>query len=277
MTNTPELTATAASDDRQRTRSAEVGAERGGAAGETRQDGGEDRRQPGDGDQRDAAQAQPQRIRPPATRHGPDHVHRVLDRVGDTERAVHGDQQAHREGDAVAAKSVRVAELVADHGELPERRVEDAMLERRVVLQHEPEDRREQQEQREQRQEPVVGDQRRQVDALIVVELVEGRQRHAHRRGGAAGTRRSARSWSWCSCWFPAGGASNRSTLAQRGLTHQQGGRSGRGIGEREALGIEVAVGEGEAGCGRRWHRCAGHGRRARRARRRGATAGCVE
>ena len=40
-------------------------------------------------------------------------------------------------------------------------------------LQHEAEDRHQQEQQREQRQEPVVGDQRSQVGALVVAELVD--------------------------------------------------------------------------------------------------------
>ena len=110
----------------------------------------------------------------------PGDVHRVLDGVGDAEGAVDGDEHTDDEGDTTAAHALRIAELLSDHGELAERRVEDPRLEFCVVLQHEPEDRREQEEQRKQRQEAVEGDQRGKVHALVVVKLVD----HGQRRTG---------------------------------------------------------------------------------------------
>ena len=58
-------------------------------------------------------------------------------------------------------------------GNCGERRVQQLVLQVGVALQHEAEDRHKQQQQREQRQEPVVGDQRGEVGALIVGELVD--------------------------------------------------------------------------------------------------------
>ena len=49
----------------------------------------------------------------------------------------------------------------------------------RIALQHEAEDRDQQQQQREQRQEPVVGDQRGEIRALVVGELVDDGDREA--------------------------------------------------------------------------------------------------
>jgi hypothetical protein len=71
------------------------------------------------------------------------------------------------------------AQLAADHRELSERRVDQLRPQVRIAVQREAEDRHEQQEQGEQRQEPVVGDQRGQVRALVVAELVEHGKREA--------------------------------------------------------------------------------------------------
>jgi len=49
----------------------------------------------------------------------------------------------------------------------------------RIAVQHEAENRHQQQQQRKQRQKAVVGDQRRQVAALVIGELVHHSQREA--------------------------------------------------------------------------------------------------
>src|SRR3954469_4452214 len=58
--------------------------------------------------------------------------------------------------------------------------------------------------------------------------------------GGAAGTRRSVRSCSWCPRWFPNRGVASRA--------HRAAPAPSRVWSERKAARIELAVGEGEAG-----------------------------
>jgi len=140
--------------------------------------------------------------------HRPGDVQGVLQRLGETESAVHGDDAADDDGGAVAREALGVVQLVADHGELTESRIEDALLQVGIALEDESEDRRQQQEEREERQEPVVRDQRREVRPLILGELVGDREgksgppvallkpvepvRHqSHVTPGAAGTGRS--------------------------------------------------------------------------------------
>ena len=102
-------------------------------------------------------------------------VHRVLQRLRDAEGAVQRDQAADDDGRAAALETLRVAQLVADDRELAQRRVEDPLLQVRVVLQHEAEHRRQQEQQREERQKAVERDQRGQVRTLVLEELVDHR------------------------------------------------------------------------------------------------------
>jgi hypothetical protein len=76
---------------------------------------------------------------------------------------------------------VHVGQLLADHGEFAQRRTDDLLLQRDVVAEHETEDGHRQQEQREHRAEPVVGQQGRQVGALVVGELVDDGDRQPER------------------------------------------------------------------------------------------------
>ncbi len=88
-----------------------------------------------------------------------------------------------RQRQAAAPQRVHVLlQLGADDRELAERRVQHALLRARVALQHEAEHRHEHQQQREQREEPVVRDQRPQLDALVVVELLQHRHENASAR-----------------------------------------------------------------------------------------------
>ena len=105
-------------------------------------------------------------------RDGPGHVHPVLQRLGHSERSVDGDEGADDRRRSVALQTLWVAQLLTDDRELTEGRVEDPALELGIVVEHEAEHRRQQQQQREERQEAVVRDERREVDALIVEELV---------------------------------------------------------------------------------------------------------
>jgi hypothetical protein len=87
---------------------------------------------------------------------------------------------ADDQGSAAAGARVHaVAQLASEHGELGQSRVQQPGLQVRIAVQHQAEDRHKQQQQREQRQEPVIGDQRREVAALIVGELVDDRDREA--------------------------------------------------------------------------------------------------
>ncbi len=73
-------------------------------------------------------------------------------------------------------------DLLADHRVLRERRVRQGLLQRRVVLEHDIQDRGQHQQQREDRDEAVVRDQRGQVPGLVVVELLPDRDRERQRR-----------------------------------------------------------------------------------------------
>ena len=127
-----------------------------------------------------AAHAQGDRVRSLVAGHGPRPVERVLRRPGGAETAVERAEDPDRQSDAAALERVHVlAQLAADDRELGERRVDQPVLEAGIPLQHEAEDGHEQEQQREQRQEPVVGDQRRQVGALVVAELVDHREGEA--------------------------------------------------------------------------------------------------
>ena len=88
-------------------------------------------------------------------------------------------------------------DLRADHRVLRQRRVRQGLVQRRVVLEHDVQDRDQDEQQREQRGEGVVGDQRGQVPRLVVVELRpdrngEGQHRPSLLERSAARTGRSA-------------------------------------------------------------------------------------
>ena len=71
-------------------------------------------------------------------RHRPRDVHRVLDRLGDAERAIQRDQPADHQGDAAALQALRVTELLTDDRELAQRRVEDPALQIGIALSTKP-------------------------------------------------------------------------------------------------------------------------------------------
>jgi hypothetical protein len=63
-----------------------------------------------------------------------------------------------------AGKSASFDEnLAANHGNLSDRRIDDVFSERRVVVEHEAEDRCYEEKRRKQSEEPVVGDEGRRV------------------------------------------------------------------------------------------------------------------
>ena len=85
-------------------------------------------------------------------------------------------------------------DLWSDHGEPREGRVEQPLLERRIVLDHERHDGDEHEQEREEREEAVVGDQRRHLSGSVVPELLEanGNARTGRFRW-ASSARRSSR------------------------------------------------------------------------------------
>ena len=85
-----------------------------------------------------------------------------------------------------------VVDLLADHRVLREGRVRQGLLQRRVVLEHDIQDRGQHEQQREDRDEAVVGDERGQVPRLVVVELLPDRDRESQHR---------------CRCWKGVGRA----------------------------------------------------------------------
>ena len=154
----------------------EHGAAGSGAATERRQDRRGKHGDPGGRDEQQATQPCLHRVGSTVTRNRPGDVHRVLQRLSDTEGAVQRDQATDDHGGAAAMESLRVAQLVADDRELAQRRVEDPLLQVAVVLEQEPEQRRQQEQQREERQEAVERDQRRQIRTLVLEELVDHRE-----------------------------------------------------------------------------------------------------
>jgi len=79
----------------------------------------------------------------------------------------------------------RAAQAGSDDRELSERRVDEAVAQVGVPGEHEAEDGQEEQEEGEDREEPVVGDQRREVAALVVAVFVDDRDRKAQPPVGA--------------------------------------------------------------------------------------------
>jgi hypothetical protein len=118
-------------------------------------------------------------VRPVVARDPPHGVRRVLEGLGHPEAAVQGAEDAHYQADRAAAEVLRLAQLLADHRELGQRRGEHLVLQSLITHQDEAEDRRGEQEQREQRNERVVGEHPSQIAAEIVEELVDHRERES--------------------------------------------------------------------------------------------------
>jgi hypothetical protein len=131
-----------------------------------------------DGEHSEPSQARAQEVRPAHARHGPHLVERVLDGEGHAEARPDRKRGANRQRDPAALQRGDVAtELVADDRNLRDGRVEHVLLELRVVLEDEAEDRDERQQQREQREERPVGDERGEARRLVLLELLEHRDR----------------------------------------------------------------------------------------------------
>lgn len=150
------------------------------AGGQSRKCGGDEDTGAEHEQQEQAAQTQGDRVRSLVARHGPRPVERILRSARGSQAAVKRAQDPDRQPDTAALERVHVlAQLAADDRELGERRVDQPRLQVGIPLEHEAEDGHQQEQQREQRQEPVVGDQRRQVGTLVVAELVGHGERKA--------------------------------------------------------------------------------------------------
>ena len=107
----------------------------------------------------------------------------MLNGLADAQPAVECTGDPDDDPDRPAAEVARLIELVADDRELAQRRVHHLLLQAGVAGQDHPKHSGQQQQKREQRQERVVGDQRRQIAALVVDVLVDHRD---DKPGGAA-------------------------------------------------------------------------------------------
>jgi hypothetical protein len=112
----------------------------------------------------------------------PDLGHGELQGLGDAQGAVEQAQAAGGERQGAAPQGVHVsAQLVADDGEVRERRVQHVVLQARVAAQREAQGGGQEQQQREQRREAVVGDQRGELSAPVVPVLLDHTEHEGHR------------------------------------------------------------------------------------------------
>ncbi|BBZ05953.1 hypothetical protein MDOR_01220 [Mycolicibacterium doricum] len=148
------------------------------------QHGRRDRRRAQHQQEQQAANARTDRIRADVAGHRPHRVHRVLNRLPDTGPAVERAQDADHHGDCATAELLGLCQLLADEWELADGRLHDLALQIRSADEDHPQGGGQQKQQREQRNERVVGDQRREVTALVVDVLVDHRDDVAH--GAAA-------------------------------------------------------------------------------------------
>ena len=97
----------------------------------------------------------------------------------EAECAVHEEQEPDEQPHAAPGEGVRrvLSDLLTEHGELLQRRADDAV--RDVLVADEPQDRREDQQQREQREKPVVGEQRGELRASVVTEFLDDAEEEA--------------------------------------------------------------------------------------------------
>ena len=105
----------------------------------------------------------------------------MLGGLRDAQTAVDTAEYPHGQCKRAAVEGVDVGgDLVPDDRELSQRGVQHLPLQLAAALQRVTQDRNQQQQKREQRHKTVVGDQNREVAALIVDELVDHRHRKAH-------------------------------------------------------------------------------------------------
>ncbi len=129
-----------------------------------------------------AGQAQPV-VGPEPAGNVPDRVHGVLGALGDPETAPQGAEDADDQADAGALDGGdAVLDLGAHDGELPDKGVDDLLLQLLVVGQRVAEHGDEHQQQREQRQKAVVGEQRGVLAGLVVAELLGHPEREPEHR-----------------------------------------------------------------------------------------------
>ena len=110
--------------------------------------------------------------------HVPDRRERPAQRERHAQPGPERAEQADRQREAVAGQRLDlVGDLVADHGDPGDRRIDHVLAQRRVVVEHEPEHGHEREQQREQREEGVEGDQGREVRRAVLAELLRHRDR----------------------------------------------------------------------------------------------------
>jgi hypothetical protein len=110
--------------------------------------------------------------------HAPHLVQRVLGGLNDAQAAVDAAQYADDQARCAAVEGPDVrGDLIADDGELGQGGVQHLPLQVLVAVQRVSQDRGQEEQQRERRHEPVVGDLRGEVAALVVAELVQHRHR----------------------------------------------------------------------------------------------------
>jgi len=151
---------------------ADVEPEGPGMAGQDRQQGQGKQRQAGDEQEEQAADPAHDRVQPAVARDGQRHAQGVLGGLAQPHRAVQGGERTDDDRRRASLEAAGLPELGADDRELVQCRVEHLSLQVLVALQDEAEHRGRDQEHREDRDERVVGDDRGQVVALVVEELV---------------------------------------------------------------------------------------------------------
>ena len=100
--------------------------------------------------------------------------------LSDAHRAVEGTGDAHHHCDGTTGELVGLGELVADDRELVQGGLQHLLLQHGMAGQHDAEHGGQQKQPRKGRQDGVIGDQRREVAALIVGVLVDHRDDKTH-------------------------------------------------------------------------------------------------
>ena len=155
----------------------------GAVAGEGDDDRRDDLRRADDHEDGQPAQPRAHVVGPVDAPDGPERVQRPAGGQGHAQPGPHRADDADGERDAAALQRRHVlAELLADHGNLRDGGVQHVLLEVRIALEQEAQDRGERQQQREDREEGPVGDERRQARRAVVGELLRDRAWHGRQR-----------------------------------------------------------------------------------------------
>ena len=153
------------------------------AAGRAREDRRREDEHPERREHHGGPQDRLRRRRPPDVRHVPHGLHRVLRRPDAAEARPDRGGDPDRQGDARGLDPPEVLpDVLPDDRELRERRIEQPLLQRRIVAKDDRRAGHEDQQQREQREEAVVGHRRRQVPRAVLTEVLDHGQREGHGR-----------------------------------------------------------------------------------------------